>query len=223
VRRLLDWLARNWRLKLAALGIALLLWSVVKAEEVVSVVVRGVPVSVSLRDPAWQAVGPPTPTRVALQLTGPVREVLRVAFSHPRVVVPVEDVHDSVLVAGLRSGWVHLSGDVPRTQVDDIVPGSVRLHFRRVSEAAIPGASERAAAAPVARPPEARAAAPSAEPPRLLGRPLPAAPRAAAESAAVRRDTARRDTTRHDAIRPDTIRRDTTRARAGSPPARPRH
>ncbi len=59
MRRLLEALARNWRLKLAALGIALLLWSVVKAEEVVSVFVRGVPVSVSVRDPAWVSAGPP--------------------------------------------------------------------------------------------------------------------------------------------------------------------
>ncbi len=180
MRRVLEWLARNWRLKLAALGISLLLWSVVKAEEVVSVYVRGVPVSVSLRDPNWVMAGPPVPGRVALQLTGPVREVLRLAFSHPRVVVPVEDVRDSVMVTGLRAGWVHLSGDLSRTQLDDITPSTVRLRFLRAAPA--PG---RAGAGGV----------PAAGPPAVLGRPLaPAGPVPAGtrpESGAVsRRDSA---------------------------------
>ncbi len=167
MRRLLEWLARNWRLKLAALGIALLLWSVVKAEEIVSVYVRGVPVSVTLRDPGWMSAASPAPARVTLVLTGPVREVLRLAFSRPRIVVPVEDVRDSVMVTGLRTAWVHLSGDFARTQIDDIVPATVRLSFRR----ALPAATTTAG--PAAGATAATASAPAAPgPPAVLGRPI---------------------------------------------------
>lgn len=178
MRRLLEALARNWRLKLAALGIALLLWSVVKAEETVSVFVRGVPVSVSVRDPAWENAGPPAPARVTLQLTGPVREVLRVAFQRPRIVVPMEEVRDSMMVAGLRADWVHLSGSLSRTRVDDILPGSVRLSFHRV------------AGIPATRTTGPATVAPSAG--AVLGRPIgPAGSAPAAGSPAVsRRDSA---------------------------------
>jgi len=152
VRLFLERVARNWRLKLAALGIALLLWSVVKAEEIVSVYVRGVPVSVSLRQPGWEMLQPPAPARVTVLLTGPVREVLRLGFERPRIVVPVEDVRDSVLVSGLRADWVHLSGDLARTRVDDIVPAAVRLTFRRIGPAGN-GRARGVRAPPAAAPP----------------------------------------------------------------------
>ncbi len=177
MRRLLETLARNWRLKLAALGIALLLWSVVKAEEIVSVYVRGVPVTVSVRDPAWENAGSPAPARVTLQLTGPVREVLRIAFERPRIVVPVEDVRDSVMVAGLRADWVHLSGSLTRTRVDDIIPASVRLAFHRVP--GLPRATGTARVAPSA--------------PAVLGRPIAPAGSAPAAPAAGSAPVSRRD------------------------------
>lgn len=133
MRSVWGWIATDWRLKLAALGIALLVWSAVKTEETATVSVPDVPVRVDVRDAAWALGGSPSPATVTVELTGPIRELLRAAVARPRIVLPVEDVHDSVLVAVIRSNWVHLDGGFARTRVDDVHPGSVRLVFNRIA------------------------------------------------------------------------------------------
>ncbi len=138
MRRLWDWAIREWNLKLAALAVALLLWATVKSEELVSTAVTDVPVGVNLRDPRWQLASQPSPARVTLQVTGPVREILRLAVERPRVLVPVEDVRDSVLLVVLRSGWVQLAPGLDRTRVDDVEPAIVRLVFDPVSTRDVP-------------------------------------------------------------------------------------
>jgi YbbR domain-containing protein len=138
MRRLWALALRDWKLKLAAFAVALLLWAVVKAEETVSVSVTGVPVGVSLRDPRWELTAAPSPALVTLQVTGPVREILRLNVERPRVVVPVEDARDSVLVAVLRTGWVQMPGGLERTTVDDIRPDAVRLVFDPVRTRDVP-------------------------------------------------------------------------------------
>jgi YbbR domain-containing protein len=138
MRRLWDLAVRDWNLKLTALAVALLLWAAVKSEELVSAAVTGVPVGVSLRDPRWQLASAPSPARVTLQVTGPVREILRLAVERPRVLVPVEDLRDSVLVAVIRSGWVQLAPGLDRTRVDDIQPAAVRLVFDPVRTRDVP-------------------------------------------------------------------------------------
>jgi len=182
VRRVLEWLARNWRLKLAALGISVLLWSIVKAEEVVSVYITGVPVRVDLRDPAWTLAA--TPARVSVAVTGPVRDIIRLTMERPRVVVPVEEVHESVVVMPLRTSWLRLPGEGGRTSVEDFVPSTIRLVFSPVVGRAT--RLEPGAAAPAA---ESAAAVPTP------GTPVPSLPR---DTVAPPRDTAalRRDTVR---------------------------
>ncbi|MBX6362895.1 MAG: YbbR-like domain-containing protein [Gemmatimonadetes bacterium] len=138
MRRIGEWLIRDWSLKLAALGLAVLLWSLVKADELTTVIVPAVPVQVSLRDPAWELAAPPTPPEVSVSFTGPVREVARLATERPRIVVPVAEVQDSVDVTVLRSGWVQISGALSRTRVDDVRPSTVRLVFDRVAARLVP-------------------------------------------------------------------------------------
>lgn len=182
MRRLWEWLALNWRLKLAALGVSLLLWSIVKAEEVVSVYIPDVPVRVSLRDPAWR-LATAAPARVGVAVTGPVRDVMRLVMQRPRLDVPVEDVRDSVVVTVLRSSWVHIPGE-GRTSVDDIVPGTLRLFFTPVARHA--PRNERGGVAPAAE---------SAAPPATLGSPLPPTQRdtiaPSPDSGSLRADTLR--------------------------------
>lgn len=138
MRRFWGWIARDWKLKLAALGIAVLVWSAVKAEETMTVTVNAVPVNVDLRDPGWELAGRPSPATVSVDLTGPVRELLRVAVARPRVVLPLEEVHDSLLVAVIRSNWVHLDGGLTRTRVEDVHPATVRLVFDPVATRLVP-------------------------------------------------------------------------------------
>lgn len=141
MRRLIDFLVRNWTLKLAALGLAVLLWTVVKAEEPTRVAIPNIPIEVVMRDPGWALAAPPAPTTATVVFTGPVRELVRLAVERPRVIVPVEEVEDSMEIRPLRTGWVQLDGDLTRTRVEDVRPGSVLLVFERLTTRLIPVAT----------------------------------------------------------------------------------
>lgn len=138
MRGLLDWLTHNWTLKLAALALAIVLWSLVKSEELTRVTIPDIPVEVLLRDPGWDLAGQPSPSTVNVDFTGPVREVVRLAVERPRVVIPVDQVTDSVEVLVLRTAWVQLYGSLTRTRAEDIRPSTVRLVFDPVSTRLVP-------------------------------------------------------------------------------------
>ncbi len=123
-------LARNWQLKLAAFAIALLLWIVVRLD---SANQQSIPARVQIEntDPDWALVGEPLPGSVEVLFGGPAGEILRVAVEGTSVRVPIDLVARPDTSIGLRSEWVtvdRLSGLV----VQDIRPGSVRLHFEPI-------------------------------------------------------------------------------------------
>jgi len=136
--RISELFTRNWTLKLAALGLALLLWSVVKAEAPVRVTIPDVPVEVALRDARWTAAAPPAPSNVSVVFSGPVRDLLRLAVERPRIVIPVDEVADSAEVHLLQPRWVQLGRDMERARAEDIRPSTVRLFFERVSTRLLP-------------------------------------------------------------------------------------
>ncbi|HEX7118066.1 MAG TPA: YbbR-like domain-containing protein [Longimicrobiales bacterium] len=135
---LLDLLTRNWTIKLTALLIAVLLWTIVKSDEPTRVPVENVPIEVALRDPGWMLASPPSPPTATVIFSGPVRELARLAVAQPRVVIPVDEVSDSIEVRQLRTGWVQLEGDLSRTRTEDIRPGAVLLAFERLTTRLVP-------------------------------------------------------------------------------------
>ncbi|MBI4545953.1 MAG: YbbR-like domain-containing protein [Gemmatimonadetes bacterium] len=136
--RLIPALTRNWALKLTALGLALLLWSVTKADAPTRFAFADVELAVSLRDPGWMLAAPPFPESVTVVLSGPARELLGIAVEKPRVIVPIEEVRDSAEIRQIRYGWVDLPGRYEKTRVEDVRPGSVRLLFERLSTRLVP-------------------------------------------------------------------------------------
>lgn len=142
-------LARNWILKTTAFGIALLIWVVVKAEEPSRAVIRDVPVEVVVGDAGWVLATPPTPATATVVFSGPFRELARLAVEKPRIVVPIEEVLDSVETHPLRTGWVQIDGDLTRTRIEDIrPPGSVLLFFERLTTRLVPVAIRTTGALP---------------------------------------------------------------------------
>ncbi len=132
-------LARNWILKATALGLALLIWGVVKAEEPARVTVRDVPIEVVVGDAGWVLAAPPAPATATVVFSGPFWELARLAVERPRIVVPIEEVQDSVEMRPLRTGWVQIDGDLSRTRIEDIrPPGSVLLLFERLTTRLVP-------------------------------------------------------------------------------------
>jgi len=162
LRRLPRSATENWALKLSALGLAFLLWTVVKADN--RMVIEDIPVRVVARDADWVLASDPQPSEVAVVFSGPVRELLRVAVEKPGIIIPIDDVNDSTEVHILRSNFVSLSNGLNNTRVEEFRPNTVRLEFDRVTTRLLPLAVRL-----TGTPPEGyeRAGSPSIDPPSV--------------------------------------------------------
>lgn len=136
-QRIVDALTNDLTLKLTSLGLAFLLWSLVKTGNQTGI--DGVPIEVVNRDAEWVLAGPPDPPTVRVVFSGPVRELFRMlAAEPPNVLVPIEQVNDSSEFIALRPNWVALGQGMNNTRVEEIRPSAVRLHFDRIANREIP-------------------------------------------------------------------------------------
>ena len=130
-------LARNGRLKLAAFGLALFLWVLVRVgapgqREFM------VPVDVRLEDPSWIVLGDPVPATVLVRFRGPATEIFRLTgLDGMSVTVPISEVSGEDMVISLQPGWVPLDG-YRGVQVEDIVPSTINVHLDRLATRTIP-------------------------------------------------------------------------------------
>jgi YbbR domain-containing protein len=130
-------LARNGRLKVAAFGLALFLWVLVR------VGAPGqrdllLPVNIRLEDPGWMVLGDPIPSAVLVRFRGPPTEMFRLnGFDGLAVAVPITEVSDEEMVIPLQAGWVQVDG-YRGVQVEDIVPSAINLHLDRLVTRTIP-------------------------------------------------------------------------------------
>ena len=62
--------SRNWRLKLAALGLAVFLWALIRTEPRTGVNLFTVPVNAQVSDLEWVLAGEPDPPTVQVRLRG---------------------------------------------------------------------------------------------------------------------------------------------------------
>jgi hypothetical protein len=135
VRHLLRRATAHWKLKLAALALAVLLWVVFSAEQVTT---QWIPVRVEavVRDPGYVLVGRPDPAVVRVRFRGAGRELWEVALRPPTLVLPVRGV------GAARNFVVEASMvDVPeryRVVATDVRPAVVRLDLQPASSAAPP-------------------------------------------------------------------------------------
>lgn len=123
--------ARNWTMKLSALGIAVLLWFSVRFEARNQQEITNVAVRVDLTDPEWTVAGGADPASVAVRFRGPALELLRLSTDRPSIVVPVTDVLTGDTTLVIQPGWVRF-GERPGVSVEGISPGSIRLRFEAV-------------------------------------------------------------------------------------------
>ena len=127
MRHLLARATAHWKLKLAALALAVLLWVVFSAEQVTTQWIP-VPVEAVVRDPGWVLQGQPDPGVVRVRFRGPGRELWEVALRPPTLVLPVRDV------GAARAFVVEASMvDMPeraRVVATDVRPAVVRLDLR---------------------------------------------------------------------------------------------
>ena len=130
-------LVHNWRLKLSALGLAVLLWALVQTEPSNQETFSSVPVRVQIADPGWTTSGPPTPATVEVRLGGPPREIIRLAREGTSIRVPVASVGSRDTLITLRREWVQL-GQRSGVSVESVSPANVRVSFEPAQTRLLP-------------------------------------------------------------------------------------
>ncbi len=132
-------LLRNWRLKITALALAVVLWVTMRLtdDRIDRLNISSVDVRVEHVHRDWFLRQPPSPPAVEMSVTGPLRDILRVAMSRPTIAIRVDTVFREDSVLTLIPDWVT---DVDRSSVaiENFRPSSVRLLFERNKEEEIP-------------------------------------------------------------------------------------
>ena len=129
-------LTQNWRLKLTALALALLLWALVSSEQPTTQWIR-VPVEAVVSDPDYVLTGGPDPATVSVRFSGPGRELWELALERTVLVLPVARVGDARTFA-LDPQMVRIPGGLPGIRVHDVRPAVVRLGVQRVVSRDVP-------------------------------------------------------------------------------------
>lgn len=134
-----EWIY-NWRLKLAALGLSVFLWALVQTEPRTSESFQRVPVRVQLEDTLWALRGLPTPTEVELQLSGPSRDIIRLAREGTALNIPITKVGAPDTSVFLDRDWVEL-GQWTGLTIEVISPAIIDMTFEPTLTRILPIAS----------------------------------------------------------------------------------
>jgi YbbR domain-containing protein len=132
--------SKNWHLKVLAVLMAILLWTVPRFEAQNSQVLEDVPVRVQLTDPNWGLLGDPSPAVVSVTVSGPARDLIALGIDRPPVLVPITEVFSGDTTVMLRPSWFRFSGR-ESVVVEDLSPGAIALSFERIEERLVPFAA----------------------------------------------------------------------------------
>jgi len=132
-------LVRNWRLKITALALAVMLWVTMRLtdDRTDRLTIPGVAVRVEHVHRDWFLRQPPSPAAVRMSVSGPVGDILRAAMSRPAIVIRVDSVSKEDTVLTLTHDWV-TNIDRNSVNVENFQPSTVRLLFERNQEEEIP-------------------------------------------------------------------------------------
>jgi YbbR domain-containing protein len=138
LQRIIDWTAADWALKVTALALAFLLWTTVQSETPNHIEVEDVELRIVNNAADWMVADAPSPGSVRVVFRGPTRELFRFMTQRPDILVPINEVNDSVEILSLQRGWVRLPPGTPGVDVVSIRPEMVRLTFDRVATRLLP-------------------------------------------------------------------------------------
>jgi hypothetical protein len=130
-------LTYNWRLKLAALGLAVLIWAAVSAEQTTS---QWIPIRIDpvVQDPEYVLTGAADPAEVRVRFSGPGRELWELALARPPLVLQLRDVGDRRAFA-LDPTMIRMPGGLDdHVRVLDIRPAVVRVDLQRLTSRVVP-------------------------------------------------------------------------------------
>ena len=125
-----GFVARHWQLKLSALGMAVLLWTVPGFEAPREEAQEGVTVLVQRSDTAYALLGTPDPPTIRVTLSGPAGELLRVG--RLTVSIPINPVDSLNTTVRLTRSMVGIPAGLEGVRVEELYPDSVRLTFEEI-------------------------------------------------------------------------------------------
>jgi YbbR domain-containing protein len=125
----------NWKLKTLAFALAVLLWTVVSAEQVTSNWIW-VPLEVQVTDPEYQVQAPEV-RDVQVRFTGPGRDLLDIAVRRPPLRLTIGNVDEESGSYALDPRMVQVPGQLAVNALD-VRPSAIRLEFMRVDTRMVP-------------------------------------------------------------------------------------
>lgn len=129
-------ITENWKLKVLAFALAVLLWVVITADQPASGWFT-VPLEVSVTDPNYRLEGGDLPEEVEVRFTGPGRELFDLALRRPTFRLTVNDVEEEVEARTLDPRMVQLSGQMTVNAID-VRPSALQLEFTRIGSRTVP-------------------------------------------------------------------------------------
>lgn len=126
----------NWKMKLLACALAVLLWVVVSAEQVTSNWIP-VPLEVLVTDPGFELASRNVPAEVEVRFAGPGRELWDLVIRRPPLRLVVREVSDTIGAYALDPRMVQLPAQLS-VAPQDVRPSMVRLSFMRLATRDVP-------------------------------------------------------------------------------------
>jgi YbbR domain-containing protein len=136
VRRFLRLLTDNWKLKLAAFALAMLLWVTVSADQPTTRWLQ-IPVDVQVRDPDHELVGAPEPRDVRVRFYGTWRDLWEIMVERPPLRLLLTEVVEGQQDLVLDPTQVQVPRGRGVTAID-IRPATVRVNLLQVARAEVP-------------------------------------------------------------------------------------
>jgi hypothetical protein len=121
---------KNWQLKLLALAVAVLLWTVPRFEAQETQTLEDIPIEVNLTDQDWALVGQ-SDSMGSVTVSGPTRDLIALGLDRPPVLIPVVEVDTTDTMVYLSEAWFRAPD---RVVVENLRPQAVMLTFERIED-----------------------------------------------------------------------------------------
>lgn len=133
---LVSRVADNWKLKLLAFLLAVLLWIVVSAEQVRVEWVKA-NVAIQVDEDAYEVLNGPDPSVVDVRVSGRWRELLELAWDRPRLIVPLDGIGGGRQSVAIGPSMVRVPTDLS-VRVLEVRPRTIRVDAAPVTSRQIP-------------------------------------------------------------------------------------
>jgi hypothetical protein len=138
VRSVIGFVTHNWKLKLAAFALAMLLWVTVTADQI-AIRWLMVPVIIEVQDASLHLVQGPAPSEVQVRISGPRREFWDLGLNRPEIRMVLSNIQEGTHTFSIDPQQVLIPRRVARGLTPiDVRPSRITVSLQRVASAEVP-------------------------------------------------------------------------------------